>query len=79
MDRLDKDIDWGYWFDQWELMQNGYIPHRLYRFNLIYELAGLMDMDKPRILDLGCGPHSLSFRALEVNLLARPGRSCDRR
>lgn len=46
-------------------MQNCYIPQRLYRFDLMLQLADLTREEETRILDLGCGPGSLAFRALQ--------------
>lgn len=45
-------------------MQNCYVPHRLYRFDLMLKLAGLPREGEMHILDLGCGPGSLSFHTL---------------
>jgi SAM-dependent methyltransferase len=57
-------MDWQHWFERWEAMQNCYVPQRLYRFDLMLRLADLPREDEVHILDLGCGPGSLSFRAL---------------
>jgi cyclopropane fatty-acyl-phospholipid synthase-like methyltransferase len=65
MKPLDVDLDWHRWFEQWEAMQNCYIPQRLHRFDLMFELADMPRDGAVHILDLGCGPGSLSFRALE--------------
>ena len=51
-----KEIDWPHWFARWEAMQNCYVPHRLYRFDLMLKLAGLPREGEAHILDLGCGP-----------------------
>ena len=61
---FDSDLDWQLWFERWEAMQNCYVPQRVYRFDLMLRLANLPREDKVRILDLGCGPGSLTFRAL---------------
>jgi SAM-dependent methyltransferase len=58
------DLDWQHWFARWEAMQNCYVPHRLYRFDLMLRLADLPREDEVHILDLGCGPGTLSLRAL---------------
>jgi ubiquinone/menaquinone biosynthesis C-methylase UbiE len=57
-------LDWHHWFERWEAMQNCYVPQRVYRFDLMLSLVNLPREDKVRILDLGCGPGSLTFRAL---------------
>jgi len=65
MTLLDSDLDWHQWFERWEAMQNCYIPQRLYRFDLMLQLADLSREGEVQILDLGCGPGSLAFRALQ--------------
>lgn len=65
MNGPELNIDWQHWYDRWEAMQNCYIPERLYRFKLMFELAEIKSAE-PNILDLGCGPGSLSFSALEL-------------
>lgn len=62
---LDGKLDWQHWYRRWEAMQNCYVPHRLHRFDLMLRLAELPGDRKARILDLGCGPGSLAFRALQ--------------
>jgi ubiquinone/menaquinone biosynthesis C-methylase UbiE len=58
------DLNWQKWFEHWEVMQNCYVPHRPYRFDLMVRLADLPQEGEMQILDLGCGPGSLAFRAL---------------
>jgi SAM-dependent methyltransferase len=58
------NLDWQHWFNRWEAMQNCYVPHRIYRFDLMFRLADLPREDEVKILDLGCGPGVPSFRAL---------------
>jgi SAM-dependent methyltransferase len=62
---LNFDLDWHHWFERWEAMQNCYIPQRLYRFNLMLQLANLSSEGEAQILNLGCGPGSLAFHALQ--------------
>jgi SAM-dependent methyltransferase len=59
-----EKLDWQHWFARWEAMQNCYVPHRPYRFDLMLKLADLPREDEVHILDLGCGPGALSLRAL---------------
>jgi SAM-dependent methyltransferase len=66
-----KELDWHHWFARWEAMQNCYVPHRLYRFELMLRLADLPREEEVHILDLGCGPGSLSFHALRYYPNAR--------
>lgn len=65
MSALDSNFNWRHWFDRWEAMQNCYTPHRLHRFDLMIERIGLPRASEVCILDLGCGPGSLAFRALQ--------------
>ncbi len=60
-----SEIDGRCWFERWEAMQNCYVPQRLYRFDLMLQLSGLAHESKAWVLDLGCGPGSLAFRALQ--------------
>ena len=62
---LNSNLDWHHWFERWEAMQNCYVPQRLYRFDLMLQLADLSREGEVQILDLGCGPGSLAFRALQ--------------
>lgn len=62
---LDSDLNWIHWFKRWEAMQNCYIPQRLYRFTLMLQFADLPPEVEVHILDLGCGPGSLAFHALQ--------------
>ena len=64
MELLDADLDWPHWLERWEAMQNCYVPRRLYRFDLMLTLPHLPREAEVQILDLGCGPGSLSFFAL---------------
>ncbi len=46
-------------------MQNSYVPQRLARLDLMLNLIDARPGDEIRVLDLGCGPGSLSLRFLE--------------
>jgi SAM-dependent methyltransferase len=54
------------WVDRWDLQQQHYLPDREDRFtaliDAVEEAAGRPD---PLVLDLGCGPGSLSIRLLD--------------
>ncbi len=65
MTLLDADLDWRTWFDRWQVQQDCYIPQRQYRFNLMLLLPHLPHDAELHILDLGCGPGTLAFSALE--------------
>ena len=64
-------INWQHWYARWEQMQNCYVPHRVYRFELMLKLANLAREAELKILDLGCGPGSLTFQALRYYPRAR--------
>ncbi len=59
------DIDWDIWIDRWNQMQNRYIAMRSKRFDKIIQLIKATQQSPKRILDIGCGPGSLSERLLE--------------
>ncbi|MGH8794373.1 MAG: class I SAM-dependent methyltransferase [Stackebrandtia sp.] len=54
------------WIARWDRQQEGYLPDREERFTAIVDavVAGVSRPD-PLVLDLGCGPGSLSVRLLE--------------
>jgi SAM-dependent methyltransferase len=60
------------WIARWEIQQQGYLPDREDRFtaliDAVEEAAGRPD---PLVLDLGCGPGSLSVRLLDRMPAAR--------
>jgi SAM-dependent methyltransferase len=61
--RMTSNAGWGAWLKRWDAQQEGYLPDRETRFSVITEaVAGLCD--EPLVLDLGCGPGSLSARIL---------------
>lgn len=59
------------WLERWDRQQEGYIPQREGRFRAIVELVREVCGDAPLVLDLACGPGSLTQRILE----AIPGAS----
>jgi SAM-dependent methyltransferase len=59
-----KSIDWLQWFERWEVMQSAYLPQRQRRFDLMFRLPDFPRDGDVRILDLGCGPGSVTFSAL---------------
>jgi trans-aconitate methyltransferase len=53
------------WIDSWDAQQQGYLPDREDRFTaLIDALVEAVGRPDPLVLDLGCGPGSLSVRLL---------------
>jgi SAM-dependent methyltransferase len=54
------------WIDRWDVQQQGYLPDREERFTaLIDAVAEAAGRPDPLVLDLGCGPGSLSTRLLD--------------
>lgn len=54
------------WMDGWEKQQDRFMPDREERFQVMFELLALLAGEGPMtVLDLGCGPGSLSIRLLE--------------
>ena len=53
------------WLRRWEAQQQLHIPDREERFTAIIDALVAFAGDAPRVLDLGCGPGSLSARVLE--------------
>ncbi|HEY5986978.1 MAG TPA: class I SAM-dependent methyltransferase [Streptosporangiaceae bacterium] len=65
MPELDEAVA-QHWIDRWDAQQQGYMPDREERFTALIDAveAGAGRPD-PLILDLGCGPGSLSVRLLD--------------
>lgn len=61
-DRLDYDS----WVSSWDLQQNAHIKNREARFKFMLEMVGQVCGQKPTVLDLACGPGSLSGRFLQA-------------
>jgi SAM-dependent methyltransferase len=64
-------MNWQSWFDRWEAMQSVYVVDRDRRIDLMLRIVDLLRAPSPTVLDLGCGPGSLTFKALELNPQAR--------
>jgi SAM-dependent methyltransferase len=58
-------MDWQGWSDRWDAQQTRYVPEREERFAVIADVVAAVAGDRPRVLDLGCGPGSLSVRLLD--------------
>jgi SAM-dependent methyltransferase len=56
---------WGAWLERWEAQQTRHIPLREERFAVIGDAVEQFAGGSPLILDLGCGPGSLSRRLLD--------------
>jgi SAM-dependent methyltransferase len=53
------------WLDRWDRQQQGYLPDREERFTALIDAVEALGRPDPLVLDLGCGPGSLSVRLLE--------------
>jgi SAM-dependent methyltransferase len=56
--------DWAGWLARWDAQQQRHIPDREERFAAIVDALAAFAGPEPRVLDLGCGPGSLSARVL---------------
>jgi SAM-dependent methyltransferase len=53
------------WLERWDAQQETYMPDREERFEVMVDLLEMSAGPRPRVLDLACGPGSLSSRVLE--------------
>ncbi|MEV7009692.1 methyltransferase domain-containing protein [Streptosporangium sp. NPDC051022] len=53
------------WIARWDRQQEGYLPDREERFTALIDAVEAMGLPDPLVVDLGCGPGSLSARLLE--------------
>src|SRR5579864_7239522 len=60
-----ETIDWAGWLRRWDAQQQRHIPDREARFTAILDALKAFAGSSPRVLDLGCGPGSLSARVLD--------------
>ncbi|MBV9099919.1 MAG: class I SAM-dependent methyltransferase [Candidatus Dormibacteraeota bacterium] len=58
-------IDWASWLRRWDAQQQLHIPDREARFTAMVDALVAFVGTSPRLLDLGCGPGSLSARVLQ--------------
>ena len=63
IESLARSLDGPAWYARWEAMMASYTIARDDRFDLVLSAPKLLPAHDLRILDLGCGPGSLSFRA----------------
>ncbi len=61
----DTTTDWARWLARWDAQQQRHIPDREERFTAMVDALAAFAGPEPRVLDLGCGPGSLSARVLE--------------
>lgn len=53
------------WLERWDVQQEGYIPRRESRFEVMVDAVREVVGERPCVLDLACGPGSLTQRVLE--------------
>lgn len=63
--KLPVDIDWCYWIERWDQMQDSYLPRRRERFELMVRLIADTQESVLRVLDIGCGTGSLMLPVLK--------------
>lgn len=62
---VGMDIDWQAWTERWDRQQESYLPGREERFRLMLDYVARQRGDGSlRIIDLCCGPGSISARVL---------------
>lgn len=64
--QFPESFDWKPWITRWERMQDRYLVKRAQRFALIIELLEKTQRHPATIVELGCGPGSLTIRLLEA-------------
>jgi len=52
----DTHVDWSLFEEPWDLMQLRHNPFRTEQIQSLLSASGVLQMDHPAILDLGCGP-----------------------
>ncbi|MHB8489497.1 MAG: class I SAM-dependent methyltransferase [Candidatus Dormibacteria bacterium] len=57
--------DFASWLRRWDAQQQRHIPDREERFTAMTDAVAAFVGPEPRVLDLGCGPGSLSARVLD--------------
>jgi methylase of polypeptide subunit release factors len=60
------DLDWEYWVDSWDRMQERYLVERRERFETVVHLIRETQHSVRNVLDLGCGTGSLMSFVLDA-------------
>lgn len=62
---MDSHIDWAHWLRRWDRQQVGYLPDREHRYTAMLDVLGALLPEEFQVIDLACGPGSLSMRVLD--------------
>src|SRR6202162_3130499 len=65
MSTTDIATDYSNWLARWDAQQQRHIPDREERFTAMVDAVAAFAGPEPKVLDLGCGPGSLSARLLD--------------
>jgi SAM-dependent methyltransferase len=65
MRRGPREPDWGAWLRSWDEQQESFNPSRERRFEAMLDVVDATQPAALRVLDLGCGPGSLTARLLD--------------
>ncbi len=63
--RIPPELDWKAFVERWDRMQERYLVRRTERFAVIVRMIRATQAPVTRVLDLGCGPGSLTLQLLE--------------
>ncbi|WP_432838136.1 class I SAM-dependent methyltransferase [Dactylosporangium sp. CA-092794] len=66
MTTVDTEPRWADLLSAWDAQQTGYLPRREERFAAMVQALGAVLGDRFTVVDLGCGPGSLSQRILDT-------------
>ncbi|EPJ43524.1 MAG: hypothetical protein OFPII_41140 [Osedax symbiont Rs1] len=61
---LAKEINWQHWMERWDTQQSYHLPMREERFNIMLDSVAALCPADSVVLDLACGPGSISQRLL---------------
>jgi trans-aconitate methyltransferase len=60
----ERAVDWVGWLDRWDRQQSFYMEFRERRFSVMFDVLEALGTPELRVIDLACGPGSLSQRVL---------------
>ncbi len=64
MARPPREPNWNRWLHSWDRQQESFNPDRERRFSAMLDVLAARKRTRLEVLDLGCGPGSLTLRAL---------------